>query len=43
MKVLILQGSPRKNGNTKQFSAPFIDELQKTEQKCRKSGSMAKS
>ena len=28
MKVLILQGSPRKNGNTKQFSAPFIDELQ---------------
>lgn len=28
MKVLILQGSPRKNGNTKQFSVPFTDELQ---------------
>jgi multimeric flavodoxin WrbA len=30
MKVLILQGSPRKHGNTKQFSAPFTDELQKS-------------
>lgn len=27
MKVLVLQGSPRKNGNTKQFSQPFMDEL----------------
>ena len=30
MKVLVLQGSPHKNGNTKQFSAPFIDELRKS-------------
>lgn len=29
MKVLVLQGSPHKNGNTKQFSAPFMDELRK--------------
>ena len=29
VKVLVLQGSPHKNGNTKQFSAPFIDELRK--------------
>lgn len=29
MKALILQGSPRKQGNTRQFSAPFLDELQK--------------
>lgn len=29
MKVLILQGSPRKHGNTRQFAAPFMDELQK--------------
>lgn len=27
MKVLVLQGSPRKEGHTKQFSAPFMDEL----------------
>ena len=30
MKVLVLQGSPHKDGNTKQFSAPFIDELRKS-------------
>ena len=29
MKVLILQGSPRKNGNTKQLTEPFADELRK--------------
>ena len=29
VKVLVLQGSPHKNGNTKQFSAPFMDELRK--------------
>ncbi|MBR1457380.1 MAG: flavodoxin family protein [Oscillospiraceae bacterium] len=29
MNVLILQGSPRKQGNTKQLSEPFVDELQK--------------
>ena len=29
MKVLILQGSPRKQGNTKQLTVPFADELEK--------------
>ena len=29
MKVLLLQGSPRKSGNTKQLSIPFADELAK--------------
>ena len=29
MKVLVLQGSPRKRGHTKQFSDPFMDELRK--------------
>lgn len=29
MNVLVLQGSPRKNGNTKKFSEPFMDELRK--------------
>ena len=27
MKVLMLQGSPRRHGNTQQFSVPFLDEL----------------
>lgn len=27
MNVLVFQGSPRKEGNTKQFSDPFMDEL----------------
>ncbi len=29
MKVLILQGSPRKNGNTMQFTVPFADRLRR--------------